>query len=118
MSLRTERIGEQLKSEIAQVLREEVSDPRIPMLTLTRLDVAPDLTNAIVFWSAYDLAGAEQVEVIEEGLECAASFVRRKLASRLDLRRTPELVFRFDPSLEMGSRTLSVLRSLDHVEKE
>jgi hypothetical protein len=54
---RTERIAGELLSELARLLREEVSDPRVGVVTLTRIDVAPDLTHALVFWSALDVAG-------------------------------------------------------------
>jgi ribosome-binding factor A len=110
VSRRTERIAEELKSEIARVLREEVSDPRIHLVTLTRVDVAPDLTSALVFWSALE---PESVDRIQDGLTSAAPFVRRRLAGVLPLKRMPELRFRHDPSLDLGDRTLSLLRNLD-----
>ncbi len=117
MSLRTERIAEQLRGELARVLRPEVTDPRIRLVSLTRVDVAPDLSNAIVFWSALDVDGRTNRDDIAEGLEHAAGFLRSQLARSLSLRRTPELFFRHDPSIELGSETLSLLRVLDHDEK-
>lgn len=112
MSRRTERIAEQLRSEIARVLREDATDPRIRLVTLTRVDVAPDLSNALVFWSALDIGGADSAEDTQHALESAASFVRRHLAHSLPLRRVPLLQFRYDPSLVLGDQTLSLLRSL------
>ncbi len=112
MSRRTEKIGEQLRGEIARVLREQATDPRIPLVTLTRVDVAPDLSNAVVFWSAMDVRDSDSAEETQRVLECAASFVRRELARVLPLRRVPALRFRFDPSLVLGTDTLSLLRSL------
>jgi len=112
VSRRTERIGEQLRSEISRVLREESSDPRTRLVTLTRVDVAPDLSNALVFWSALDARDADSAEGIQHALESAASFVRRHLAHTLSLRRVPVLQFRYDPSLILGDQTLSLLRSL------
>ncbi len=117
MSRRTERIAEQLRSEIARVLREEATDPRIQFVTLTRVDVAPDLSNALVYWSALDVGGADSADGIQEGLESASSFVRRNLAKALPLRRMPELRFRYDPSLALGDQTLSLLRSLTDEEE-
>jgi ribosome-binding factor A len=113
MSRRTLRISEQLKAEVARILREEVADPRIELVTLTRVDVAPDLSHALVFWSVID-AGA--IDRIEQGLESAAPFVRRRLARELPLKRMPELNFRYDPSLALGSDTLSLLGSLSDEE--
>jgi len=120
MSRRTERIAEQLRAEIARALRQEASDPRLSLVTLTRVDVAPDLSNAVVYWSVLDARGADEAGRIEEaldGLESASPFLRRKLAHALPLRRMPELRFRYDPSLELGSRTLSVLASIEDGEK-
>ena len=109
MSRRTQRIAEQLKSEIARVLREEVTDPRVDLVTLTRVDVAPDLSHALVFWSS---VGEVALDRIEEGLESAAPFVRRCLARTLPLKRMPRLDFRDDPPLALGSDTLAHLSSL------
>ncbi|MDH3214459.1 MAG: 30S ribosome-binding factor RbfA [Myxococcales bacterium] len=109
VSRRTQRVAEQLKSEIARMLLEEVTDPRIELVTLTRVDVAPDLSHALVFWSSLDATTRDR---IEEGLESAASFLRRRLARQLSLKRMPELRFCYDPSLALGSRTLALLRSL------
>ena len=109
MSRRTQRIAELLKGEIARLLIEDVTDPRIALVTLTRVDVAPDLSHAVVFWSALD---STVLDRIEDGLESAAPFLRHRLARELPLRRMPELRFRYDPSFEQGSQILAVLRSL------
>ena len=136
MTRRTERIGELLRGEIAKVLRQEVTDPRIQLVTLTRIDVAPDLSNAVVYWSsmtkenARGASGAgnqpgaistereDELADIGRGLESAAGFLRTQIARNLpNLRRTPALRFRHDTSLELGSRTLEVLRTLNDGEK-
>jgi ribosome-binding factor A len=114
MSRRTERIAEQLRGEIARLLREEASDPRIGLVTLTRIDVAPDLSHAVVYWSAIDVHNAEEAEPVGTGLQSAASFLRKRLAQLLPLRRVPALRFRYDPSLAEGSEMLSLLNSLNH----
>jgi ribosome-binding factor A len=111
-SRRLERVGEQLREEIARVLREEVADPRVGLVTVLRVDASPDLRNAIVFWSRIDRPGAPALEEVEAGLASAAPFVRRRLAHDLSLKRMPELRFRHDPGLELGDRTLSLLREL------
>jgi len=112
MSRRTERIAEQLRSEIARILLEEASDPRTRLVTLTRVDVSPDLSNALVFWSALDIRDSKAAEATQHALESAAPFVRRHLAHSLSLRRIPALRFRFDPSLVLGDQTLALLRTL------
>jgi len=117
MSRRMERIAEQLKTEISRVLREEATDPRIHMVTLTRVDCAPDLSNALVFWSSIEADDAAARAEIEDGLASAAAFVRRHVAQVLPLRRTPRFEFRYDPSLIEGARTLSLLREISDAEK-
>jgi ribosome-binding factor A len=112
VSRRTERIGEQLRGEIARILREETTDPRIGMVTLTRVDVAPDLGNARVYWSVMS-EKPEELESTAEGLASAAAFVRRRLSRVLELRRVPELHFRHDPSLSLGDSTLAALKEVD-----
>ena len=116
MSRRTLRIAEQLRAEVARVLLEEVTDPRVNLVTLTRVDVAPDLSNAVVYWSTFEAEGRTSADV-EAGLESASPYVRRCLSRVLPLRRTPEIRFRHDSSLALGSRTLSILQELDDGEK-
>jgi ribosome-binding factor A len=118
LSRRTERIGEQLRGELARLLREEATDPRLGLVTLTRVDVSPDLRNARVYWSRMDTTGAADEERAaaddrtQEGLESAAGFLRGRLARLMPTRRVPELSFRHDPSLVLGTETLSLLREL------
>jgi ribosome-binding factor A len=115
---RTERVGEEIRDVLARLLREEVTDPRIGIVTLTRVDVAPDFSNARVHWSALrprpEAAdeGAEPDAETAAGLASAAGFLRRGLARELSLRRTPELHFVHDPSLAEGAHTLALLQEL------
>ena len=113
MTRRTERVAEQIRAELARLLRAEISDPRIGLVTLTRIDVSPDLRNAYVFWSRLDTADGAALRESGEGLESAAAFARRRLAQLLPIKRVPALEFRYDPSLRMGDRTLAALRGLD-----
>ena len=71
MTRRTERIAEQLRAELARVLREEVTDPRVGFVTLTRVDVAPDLSHALVYWSTIETA-ERRAEDVADGLDSAA----------------------------------------------
>lgn len=119
MSLRTDRIAHQLRDEIARVLREDVSDARVRMVTLTRVDVAPDLSNAIVQWSLFDKTGEpdlDKIVEIEEGLDSAAGFVRKRVAKVLELRKMPALRFRYDPSLRWAGETMEVLNEIKNDE--
>jgi ribosome-binding factor A len=117
-SRRSERVGEQIRAELARLLREEVTDPRIGLVTLTRVDVAPDFSNARVYWSALSARprmpdeGTSPDAATQAGLDSAAGFLRRRLAGALVLRRIPELRFLHDPSLAEGAHTLALLREL------
>ena len=117
MTRRTERVNDLLREEVARVLGQEARDPRLRLVTLTRVDVAPDFSNALVFWSVMDTDGSPAVEVVQEGLESAAPFVRSRLAKSVSLKRVPQLRFCHDSSLELGSRTLSLLQEISDEEK-
>lgn len=118
MTRRTERIGEQIRDELARLLREEVSDPRVGLVTLTRIDVAPDLSHAKVYWSALDAVphgkagAAHSLADTAKGLASAAGFLRSQLARVLETRRVPELRFVHDDALEAGAQTLRVLEEI------
>jgi len=118
VSRRSERVGEQIRGELARLLRAEVTDPRIGLLTLTRVNVSPDLRHARVFWSKLTVGGEEgetgdEETEVAEGLESAAGFLRRRLAQILPLRRVPELRFQLDCSIREGAHTLALLGGLD-----
>lgn len=115
MSLRTERIAHQLREEIARVLRDEVADHRIKRVTILRVSVSPDLANAVVGWSLFEKDGEpdfDEIENIDDGLESASGYIRRKLASTLNLRRTPALRFEYDPSLRLAGETMEILHEI------
>lgn len=118
MSRRTDRIGEQIRAELARLLREEISDPRVGLLSVTRVDVAPDLSNARIHWSSFE--GPDQPDPADTaaGLASAASFLRRRLARTLTTKRVPELRFEHDPSLSAGTETLALISELVHESKE
>jgi ribosome-binding factor A len=107
MSKRLARINEQLKREISQVLRREVRDPRVGVVTVSAVDVAADLAVADVYIRM--LGSDDEVARSLEGLETAAPFVRRELGKVLHLRQVPELRFREDRSLEHARRIEEIL---------
>jgi ribosome-binding factor A len=105
-------VSEQIRSEIARILVQEASDPRLALVTLTRVSVTADLGHATVHWSFLDPTGERSPEQVAEALEKAAPFVRGRLAELLPLRRMPALHFKRDVALEEGDRTLAVLQEL------
>jgi ribosome-binding factor A len=97
---RTRKIGELLQRELATLIPREVNDPRAAHVTLTAVDVAPDLSHAKVFIT--HLAGAGEGERAVAALNHAAGFLRHHLRERVILRHVPELRFVYDASIERG----------------
>jgi ribosome-binding factor A len=102
-----------IKREVSQMLLSDIKDDRVGagMVSITDVDVSGDLQHAKIFVSIYgtDEARAETMA----GLKSATSFVRSELGSRIRLRRTPEVVFLEDRSIERGDRILSLLNQLE-----
>ena len=99
---RLRRVADQIQRELSELLRAELKDPRVGMITLTGVEVSPDLAHAKVFFTT--LADTESLKSIEAGLERAAGFLRVQLGKRLSLRVTPAIRFKHDVSVERGVR--------------
>ena len=112
MSRRTDRMANELQAEIARLLLTEVTDPRIGLVSLTRVDLAPDLSNAIVYYSSVRPLDDDALLALDDGLHSAAPFLRKRAARELPFKRMPALRFRYDDSLAEGARTLDVLREI------
>ena len=107
---RPDRVADQLRAELAQVLAREVHDPGIGFVTLTRVQVSPDLQLARVFYTSLgDEAGRRNTA---RGLERAAPFLRRQIGARLRLKRVPELKFVYDESVAAQDRIEQLLNEL------
>lgn len=98
---RKDRVSEQIRREIAELVRVEVKDPRVSMVSITDVEVTPDYAHAKVFFST--LAGSQTVDAVLEGLQKASGFLRRELGKRIRIHTTPQLHFVFDQSLERGA---------------
>lgn len=111
-SRRVERVGELIKREVSQLLLSGIKDDRVGvgMVSVTDVQVSGDLQHAKVFVSVY---GDEQARAeTMSGLKSATGFVRSEIGQRIRLRRTPEIVFVEDRSLERGTQVLSLLNRL------
>lgn len=107
MSKRIARLNEQLKRELTEMIRTQVRDPRVGLVTITGVEVARDLGSARVF--VREMGTAEELEQSLAGLEAAAPFLRTELGRVLRVRRVPELRFREDRSYEGARRIEEVL---------
>ena len=114
---RPDRVGDQIRQELSELLaRGEVHDPGIGFITLTRVQVSPDLQQARVFYTM--LGDPKARKETEKALGRATPFLRRQIGSRLRLRRVPELEFRFDESIAHQDRIEQILRDLHQEEAQ
>ena len=97
--LRADRIAQQMQREIAELVRLEINDPRVKLVTITGVDVAGDYSHAKIFFTRLDGRHDEALE----GLERASGFIRNQLSRSLKLRVMPQLHFAYDASVEHGS---------------
>lgn len=104
---RSSRVVEQIKRELAELIRLEVKDPRVGFVTITDVEITADYAHAKVFFSS--LKGQVEAEAIQEGLRRASGFLRRELGRRVRIHTTPELHFVYDNSMEEGSRLSALI---------
>jgi ribosome-binding factor A len=114
LSHRVERVAEQIREEVSQILATEVSDPGVGLVTITRVKVTPDLSLARVYWTS--LGDAKQLKDTTKALKRAAAYVRHLLSMRMTLRRSPEVQFLFDRSVAAQDRVEQILYELKQEE--
>lgn len=112
LSRRMERLNDAIRDEMAELLMHETRDPRFAQLiSVTSVETAPDLSRSRVFVSI--LADEGEANDTVARLQRAASFFRRELAARLNLRKTPEIEFRLDRSIAEGAKINQLLKELE-----
>ena len=108
---RPQKLGDQIQRELSDLLQRELRDPRVGMITVTSVDVSPDLSHAKVFFTLFD---KDRLEGTLQGLKRSAGFLRSQLARRIKLYTTPELRFVYDESVERGDRLSRLIDSALH----
>ncbi len=116
MSLRANRVGEQMKKELGDIIGRKIKDPRIGFVTVTDVQVTGDLQQAKVFISV--LGDEEQRENTLKGLAKAKGFIRSEIGQRIRLRKTPEIIFEFDESIDYGNRIETLLHQIQKDEEQ
>lgn len=96
---RRDRVEEQVRRDLAELLRTELRDPRVGMISLTAVELTPDYAHAKVFFTTLN---AEHLPEIMQGLKRASGFLRRELGRRIHIHTLPELHFVHDASIERG----------------
>jgi ribosome-binding factor A len=104
---RTERVAEEIREEVARMIAGELKDPRIGFITVTRVEVTPDLRLARIHVGVLG-AEADRKKSLE-GLERSSGFLRREVGRRLRLKHSPELQFRYDAGLDATERVAQLL---------
>ncbi len=112
---RVERIAEQIREELSQMLATEVADPGVGLVTLTRVKVTADLSLARVYWTA--LGDDKERQATAKALNRTIPYLRHLLSQRLMLRRVPELKFQYDESIAAADRIEQIIQEL-HTERE
>ena len=110
---RADRVAELIRTEISDILKKEVSDPRIGFVSITEVEIGADLQLAKVYVSI--LGDEKQKKDTMKGLLSATKHIRYKLGPRLDLKTVPEIIFKLDDSIEKGSRIFEII---NHLKKE
>jgi len=110
MSLRANRVGEQMKKELSDIIGRKIKDPRIGFVTVTGVEVTGDLQQAKVYITV--LGDQKQRENTLNGLEKAKGFIRSEVGHRIRLRITPELFFEIDESIDYGNKIETLLREI------
>ncbi|MBU3667576.1 MAG: 30S ribosome-binding factor RbfA [Rhodocyclaceae bacterium] len=118
---RTDRVAEQIRRDLAELIRAEIRDPRVQQVSITAVEVTPDYSHAKIFYTA--LVAESERDALAQGLKRAAGFLRHELSRQLMLRTVPELHFVYDTSVERGISLSSLIdtavaRSADDAEPE
>jgi ribosome-binding factor A len=116
MSHRSNRVGEQMKKELSDIIGRKIKDPRVGFVTVTDVEVSGDLQQAKVYITV--LGDEEQRENTLKGLAKAKGFIRSEIGQRVRLRKTPELIFEFDESIDYGNRIESLLKKIQDEPEE
>lgn len=115
MGIRSERVEGQLRKEISKILQEDIKDPRIGFVTITRIDLTKNLRYARIYFS---IMGDDDVkEESLKGIKSSIGFIRKLIAERMNLRYVPELYFKLDNSIEYSINLEKTFERIKHERK-
>ena len=116
-SNRIERISEEVRREVSNIILNELKDPRVSkMISVTNASVTKDMRYAKIFVSI--MADDEEKKSVFEGLKNSAGFIRKEIGNRINLRYTPEVIFEIDNSIEYGMKISSLLKQISSEKEE
>ncbi|MGX0165184.1 ribosome-binding factor A [Staphylococcus capitis] len=114
-NMRAERVGEQMKKEIMDIVNNKVKDPRVGFLTITDVELTNDLSHAKVYLTV--LGSNKEIDNTFKALEKAKGFIKSELGSRMRLRIIPDLTFEYDKSIEYGNKIERMIQDLHKEDK-
>ncbi|MBF0708457.1 30S ribosome-binding factor RbfA [Bacillus hwajinpoensis] len=114
-NVRANRVGEQMKKELGDIISRKIKDPRVGFVTVTAVEVTNDLQQATVFITV--LGDEEKKEATLNGLAKATGFIRSEIGKRIRLRKTPEIYFEFDESIDYGNKIERLLADLNQADE-
>jgi ribosome-binding factor A len=107
MQYRSDRLAHELKNEVSNLIARELRDPRVGFATVTEAKVSPDLSHARIYVSV--LGSTEEQRTTLAALNRASGFLRRALGTRLKLRKSPQITFTLDQTIERGARMSQII---------
>ncbi len=114
-NVKTERLNHAIQEEISMILMKEIKDEAIRFVTITGVETTTDLSYSKVYYTVLD---EEKKEETQEALDRASSFIRTKLAERIEVRHTPELRFTYDTSIAYGEHIEKIMEEIKEKEKK
>lgn len=113
---RCERVSGLIQEEVSKIVHEEIKDPRIGFVTVTKVDLSPDLRYTRIFVSIY--GDEDVIKKSMEGLKKATPFIRREIGARIKLRYTPEICFKYDETVQKAAHIFNLLNKVKQEEKK
>lgn len=107
---RHDKLTEEIKKEVSCIIHDEIKDPRLGFITVTKVELSPDYRHAKIFFSV--LGEEQDYKKTQEALDSALGFIRRLIAQRIRLRFTPEISFKQDRSFEYSFRIQEILNEI------
>lgn len=107
---RSSRVGDQIKKDVSEIILLSLKDPKLGFITITEVELTDDLRFARVY---YTVLGDEKAKAeSQQGLERAKGFIQREVGKRIRLRRTPEIIFKYDHSIERANRIEQLIKRI------
>ncbi|HLR63858.1 MAG TPA: 30S ribosome-binding factor RbfA [Pseudogracilibacillus sp.] len=114
-NVRANRVAEQMKKDVGEIINQRVKDPRVGFVTITDVEVTNDLQQAKIYVSVLGDEAEKEQSLL--ALDKASGFIRSEVGKRIRLRKVPEIMFQFDEAFEYGSKIDEILRQLNEDEQ-